>query len=100
MPSMHTPLHARHLLRAPVCRLFDKLPLRLRSSLLDALCSNVPFLASSISKLGPMERAHPSVLQHRNAIQQYMFFLTWLSAAADHSAAGADKDPSKGLLGE
>ena len=50
-------------------RHFDKISPRLRSQLLDALASNVPFLVSSISKLGPMERAHPSLHQHRNALQ-------------------------------
>ena len=81
-------------------RHFDKLPAGQRSQLLDALAGNVPFLASSISKLGPVERASPAVTQHRNALQQYMYVLTWLSSAADLSAASEDKDASKGLLGE
>ena len=98
------PLRNRLTLPAiPPCytsRHFDKLPAGQRSQLLDALAGNVPFLASSISKLGPVERASPAVTQHRNALQQYMYFLTWLSSAADLSAASEDKDASKGLLGE
>jgi hypothetical protein len=80
----------------PPRRHFEKLPPRTRTRLLEALCGNVPFLASSISKLGPTERSHPStptlLLQHRNALQQYAFFLTWLSSAADQCAAVKDRD--------
>ncbi len=68
---------------------------RQRAQLLDALCGNVPFLASSISKLGPIERRDPAVLQHRNAVQQYVFFLTWLTIQADIDAAQDEKE-SKG----
>ncbi len=77
-------------------RHFAKLQPRQRAKLVDALACSVPFLASSISKLGPIERSHPSVLQHRNAIQQYIYFLTLLMAAADQAALTEDKDASKG----
>ena len=81
-------------------RHFEKLSPRQRMQLLEALCGNVPFLASSISKLGPMERSHPSLLQHRNALQQYTFFITWLSTMADQCTACEEKDLSKAAAGE
>ena len=85
-----------------LCRHFDKLPPRVRTQLLEALSGNVPSLASSISKLGPVERSRPSLLQHRNALQQYVFLLTWLSATADQCAALEEKEggASKATTGE
>ena len=52
----------------------------------------MPFFASSISKLGLVERSHPSLLQHRNALQQYIFLLTWLSSTAQQCMVLEEKD--------
>ena len=48
----------------------------------------MPFFASSISKLGLVERSHPSLLQHRNALQQYIFLLTWFTRHRNHKSSG------------
>ncbi|KAG1667780.1 hypothetical protein FOA52_010817 [Chlamydomonas sp. UWO 241] len=75
---------------------FDRLPPRTRGRLLGALCDNVTFLVGSIPMLARLERSDPALLQHRNALQQYAFFLAWggqladdLADAALNSAAGA-----------
>ena len=66
----------------------------------DCLCSNLPSLAQSIAQLAafPPERGDPSLLRHRNALLQHVFFMSWLSAVADEEAGreAKAKDATKG----
>jgi hypothetical protein len=51
--------------------------------MIDCLCGNIPFLTVSISQLQTSVLNRSQVLQHRNALQQYLFLLSWLAASAD-----------------
>ncbi|GAX78483.1 hypothetical protein CEUSTIGMA_g5922.t1 [Chlamydomonas eustigma] len=103
--NSHDPLHINHqtCFDGFYCGIknFGALPESSRQQLSDALCSNVPFLASSIAHSTLIGRQSLSALQHRNAIQQYVFLLTWLSATADlQFALEAGKDIAKAPTGK
>ena len=86
--------HLTSLLQSKGIRSWKEIQSKQKSRLLDVLTSNVPFLVSSISKLsrGSTEKAN-HLTYHRNAIQQYVFFLSWLSSASE--ADSEAQKPSK-----
>lgn len=72
---------------------FDRLKTHDRVRLIDSLCTNLVVLTASISSMvhGPIDRSATVTVQHRNALQQYVFFLHWLTAKADAEAADGTK---------
>lgn len=75
-------------------RHFAQLPARQRVSLVEALAGiNVSCLVDSVGQLGVRShRGDPLFQQHRNALQQYAFFLVYLARGAEEEAARALKE--------
>ena len=70
----------------------------IRTELVRALVTNLNQLVPSIHDLVAVgvNRTSQAVLLHRNALQQYVFLLHWLSKLADQQAMQQEAAASKG----
>ncbi|GFH30548.1 uncharacterized protein HaLaN_29422 [Haematococcus lacustris] len=75
-------------------KLFNRVPPRLKTKVVDVLCGNVLDITSSLKCLLASEfrTGEQSVLLHRNAMQQYVFLLDWLSMQADIQSEGEARE--------
>eukprot|EP00798_Chlamydomonas_sp_ICE-L_P013440 gene13440-19297_t len=73
---------------------FGVLPTPLRFKLSDALCANMKVLSVELAKLlsAPIDRSSNTVLQHRNSVQMYVFFMHWICEQAEAEAEQQRRD--------
>ena len=73
-----------------------------RTRLVDGLCSNLSVLSLSIGALTSVQEPddpaehEASCASHRSALKAYVFFLSWLTSAAEDEEKAALPEPTTG----
>ena len=74
-----------------------------RTRLVDGLCSNLSVLSLSIGALTSVQEPddpaehEASCASHRSALKAYVFFLSWLTSAAEDEEKAAVPEPTTGV---